>query len=140
MQANLIKPTLSLFVAAGIALAATGAQADWSRIGADPYAPGDALKRSQVLAQEIDARQDWQRSRIEAGVQRGSLTHREARALMLQQHEIRAMQRRFLADGHLDRREVRHLHAALDDAGRAIRAEKHDQQARFYRDYHPRYN
>lgn len=135
MQAKSIKRTLL-----GLALAATGAQADWYRGDRDAFGPAQALKQSQQFSQQIDARQTWQRSRIEAGLRDGELSHREFRALTRQQDDIAAMKRQFLTDGRLDSHEFRRLDAALDEAGRAIRAEKHDQQARWYRDYHPRYN
>ncbi|MFP5381349.1 MAG: hypothetical protein ACLGG4_03720 [Gammaproteobacteria bacterium] len=140
MQGTLIKHIAGLSAAAGLAFAATGAQADWSRGGPDPQGPAQTLKQSQSLRQQIDARVDWQTSRIEAGVQEGSLSQTEARALRRQQREIGAMARQFLTDGSLDQHEFRRLNQALDAAGRAIRAERHDQQARFYREFHPRYN
>ncbi len=139
MQARSIKQTL-IRVAAGLALAATGAQADWYRGDHDAFAPAQALKQSQQFSQQVDARQAWQQARIEAGLRDGELTLQEFRALTRQQHDIAAMKRQFLTDGRLDSHEFHRLDAALDAAGRAIRAEKYDQQARGYRDYHPRYN
>jgi hypothetical protein len=135
MQAKSIKPALL-----GLALAASAAQADWAPAGRDAFGPAQALKQSQQFSQQIDARQTWQRSRIEAGLRDGELSHREFRALTRQQDDIAAMKRQFLSDGRLDSHEFRRLDAALDEAGRTMRAEKYDQQARWYRDYHPRYN
>jgi uncharacterized membrane protein YebE (DUF533 family) len=55
---------------------------------------------------------------------------------MREQHDIRAMERRFRADGVIDAREFKRLDHALDVASRNIRAEKHDRQARnAYRPY-----
>lgn len=143
MQAKSMKTLIVRFAAAGLILAATGAQADWSRGVFGGYGPAQALKQSQMFSQQIDARQSWQRARIEAGWRDGALTRHEFRTLMRQQHEIAAMARRFLDDGLLDAHEFRRLNEALDTAGRAIRTENHDRHARHfrdYRDYHPRYN
>lgn len=143
MQAKSMKTLIVRFAAAGIILAATGAHADWSRGGRDNHGPAHALKQSQLFVQQIEARQAWQQSRIEAGRRDGVLTRQEFRTLMRQQQEIAAMERQFLADGLLDAHEFRRLNEALDTAGRAIRTENHDRHARHfrdYRDYHPRYN
>lgn len=143
MQTKSMKTLLVRFAAAGLILAASGAQADWSRGSYDGYGPAHALKQSQQFSQQVDARQAWQQSRIEAGRRDGALTRHEFRSLMRQQYEIAAMEQRFLADGLLDTHEFRRLDEALDAAGHAIRVEKHDRQARSfrdYRDYHPRYN
>ncbi len=135
MQTKSIKHALL-----GLALAATGAQADWRHSERDVFGPAQALKQSQRFSQQIDARQAWQQARIEAVRRDGELTLGEFRILTRQQDDIAAMKRQFLGDGRLDPHEFRRLDAALDEAGRAIRAGKYDQQARWYRDHHPRYN
>ena len=68
--------------------------------------------------------------RIIAGKRSGSLTRYEFRELMHEQRHMRAMERNFLADGNMIKREFRRMDRALDRASRNIRAEKHDQQAR----------
>lgn len=140
MHTRSLKQILIQAAVAGLALAVTGAQADWGRRDRDPFGPAQALQQSQQFSQQIDARLAWQQARIEAGRREGQLSLREFHALTRQQDDIAAMKHRFLADGRLDLREFRRLDATLDASSRAIRAEKHDQQARGYRDYHPRYN
>lgn len=135
MQTKSIKHALL-----GLALAATGAQADWYRGERDAFGPAQVLKQSQHYSQQIDARQVWQQARIEAARREGALTSHEFRTLTRQQDDIAALKRQCLADGRLDTAEFRRLDAALDAAGRTLRAENYDQQARVYRDYHPRYN
>lgn len=140
MQANVIKTALGLLAAAGLTLAAANAQADWPD-RSDPPHPRTLHDRFSLMhAEQINARQDRQMARIQTGWRTGDLTRGEFRMLMRQQHEIRAMERHFLADGVLDGREFRRLDAALDEAGRSIRWERHDRLARDYREYHPRYN
>ncbi len=78
----------------------------------------------------VDVRQDRQREWIRKGVRSGELTPWEARELMREQHEIAALEQRFLADGYLDRHERQRLDKELDEAGRNIRIEKHDDDDR----------
>ncbi len=123
MKSTLIKKTLAVLT---LGLAATGAQASWDRHDHERQ----AAQQSRHFSQEIDARQDRQMARIEAGMRRGHLTRAEYHRLMQEQREIRAMERRFRADGRIDAREFRHLERALDVASRNIRDERHDRQAR----------
>lgn len=125
MKSTLINRTLGL-VALG--LVATGAQAGWDHH--DRAYDRHAVQQSRMYSQEIDARQDRQMERIEAGRWNGMLTRAEYRRLMREQREIRAMERHFEGDGLIDRREFRRLERALDIASRNIRVEKHDHQAR----------
>lgn len=125
MKSTLIKRTLGL-VALG--LVATGAQASWDH--RDRVHDRHAAQQSRMFSQEINARQDRQIERIEAGRRNGMLTRSEYRRLMQEQHEIRAMERDFRADGLIDGREFRRIERALDIANRNIRVQKHDQQAR----------
>lgn len=125
MKSTLIKHTLGL---AALGLVATSAQAGWDHH--DRTYERHAAQQSRMHSQEINIRQDRQRERIEAGRRHGALTRAEYRRLMQEQHEIRAMERRFRADGLIDGREFRRLERALDIASRNIRVQKHDHQAR----------
>jgi uncharacterized membrane protein YebE (DUF533 family) len=135
MKSTLLKNTLGLIA---LGLIATGAQASWDRGG--PGHNGRAYQQSKVYSQQVDARQDKQMMRIEAGLRQGTLTRREYRGLMQEQHEIRAMERHFRADGVIDAREFKRLDHALDVASRNIQAEKHDRQARNVYGPHSRFN
>lgn len=125
MKSTLINRTLGL-VALG--LVATGAQAGWDHH--ERAYDRHAAQQSRMFSQEINAHQNRQMERIEAGRQNGMLTRGEYRRLMQEQHEIRAMERHFRADGLIDGREFHRLERALDVANRNIRDEKHDRQAR----------
>lgn len=125
MKSTLIKRVLGL---AALGLFATGAQAGWDH--RDRAHDRHAAQQSRMFSQEINARQDRQMERIEAGRRNGMLTRAEYRRLLQEQHEIRAMERHFRADGLLDAREFHRIERALDIANRNIRLQKHDQQAR----------
>ncbi len=125
MKSTLIKQTLGLLA---LGLAATGVQANWDRH--DQAYERHVSQQSRFFAQQINARQDRQMERIEAGMRQGQLTRREYRRLMQEQHDIRAMERHFRDDGVIDAREYRRLERALDVASGNIRDEKHDRQAR----------
>ena len=84
--------------------------------------------------ESIDQRQHRQAQRLEHGIENGRLTRGEARRLWEQQRRIRALERRFRADGRLDRRERRVLQAKLDEASDAIYRLKHNKRER-YREY-----
>jgi hypothetical protein len=144
MKTRLMKNTLVALALGGLGLMATGAQAahrggdyDQARHGRDH---GAAFKQSQQFRQQIDARQDRQMERIQAGRRSGSVTPAEFRELMRDQRELRAMERNFLADGILDPREFKRLDRALDRASHDIRLEKRDHQARGSSGRSPRYN
>ena len=78
----------------------------------------------------IDQRQDRQAQRLEHGIDSGSLTRGEARRLWQQQQRLRALERRFRADGYLDQRERRILQAQLDRVSDAIYRLKHNERER----------
>ena len=148
MKSNLMKKTLGILALSTLGLMATAAQANWER-GDQGYGHGYgydyghaqkiAYQQSQAFSQHINVRQDRQKQRIRAGMHQGKLTRAEFRELMQEQHQIRAMERRFRADGLIDAREFKRLDRALDIADHNIRAEKHDRQAR--QAYgHPRFN
>jgi uncharacterized membrane protein YebE (DUF533 family) len=125
MKSTLMKNTLGLLA---LGLIATGAQASWDRGG--PGHNSRAYQQSKVYSQQIDARQDRQMMRIKSGLRDGRLTRAEYRKLMHEQHDVRAMEHHFRADGVIDAREFKRLDHALDVASRNIQAEKHDRQAR----------
>jgi len=124
-----LKNTFAFVALGSLALMATGAQADWNR---DGYGQGDhAFQQSNMFSQQVNARQQRQVERIQAGMRAGSLTRFEYGDLMREQRDIRAMEQRFRADGFIDARESQRLDHALDIASQNIRAEKHDRQARY---------
>ena len=86
---------------------------------------------ARIDASAIDARQARQEQRIQAGVARGDLTRREARALEQGQREIVRTEARARADGHVSPREMRELVAMLDRADAQIRALRHEPQRRY---------
>lgn len=135
MKTNLMKTTLAALVLTG--LAAGYAQADGGRHERAYFAHND---RNHQYSQQINARQDQQMKRIQTGKRSGSLTRMEFRELMHEQHNIRAMERHFRADGVIDAREFQRLNRAFDIASRNIREERHDRQMRYAYGDHPRFN
>jgi hypothetical protein len=93
-----------------------------------------------MFSQQINARQDRQMERIQAGKREGNLRRAEFRNLMHEQREIRSMERYFSADGMIDAREFKRLDHALDIASRNIRAEKQDRQVRSAYGHNSRFN
>lgn len=133
MNITLMKNALGILA---LGLIASGAQAGWERGG---YGHA-AYSHSRSFSQQIDARQERQMERIQHGARSGQLTRREFRELMQEQQTIRAMERRFRADGRIDAREFRRLDHALDVADRNIRVELRDRQARAPYGHGPRFN
>ncbi|MBU1666155.1 MAG: hypothetical protein KKG92_12250 [Gammaproteobacteria bacterium] len=143
--ANIAK-NLSLIALAGLALAATSAQAHgWG--GHNPYLPvvaqpapqhgdprdfGARFERDSAFRDDhnIDARQQQQMQRIRNGMAKGQISRHEARDLMREQREIERTQRYYLADGRLSRGEWISLDRMLDQASANIREEKHDRNWR----------
>lgn len=125
-----LKKTLGVLAISALGLVATGAQADWDR-GHGYQHDGHTFRQSQMFGERINARQDQQMERIQAGMHSGNLTRFEFRDLMREQQEIRAMERHFRADGVIDAHEFQRLDRALDIASRNIKLEKHDRQARY---------
>ena len=150
MKTNLMKKALATLAFASLGLMATGAQADGSREGNGYGAQssynnhdrnsGHVFQQSRIFSQQINARQVRQMERIKDGMHSGALTRGEFRELMQEQHEIRAMEQRFQADGIIDVREFQRLDHALDLASRNILDEKHDRQARNVYGHNPRFN
>jgi hypothetical protein len=126
MKTTLMKVSLGMLA---LGLMTGCAQADWNR-------DGPAYTQAGHPGQQINVRQDRQAERIRIAMRTGQLTRSEFQALMNEQHEIRAMERRFRADGVIGPHEYRRLDRALDNASRHIRAEAQDRQARSA-DRHP---
>lgn len=144
MKSTLMKKTLGVLALSALGLMASGAQAGWDRDDYDyDYGQGHrghAYQQSQQFGQHLDARQDQQMERIQAGRREGDLRRAEFRELMREQREISSLERRFRADGVIGVREFERLDHALDVANRNIRAERRDdQQARNAYD-HRRFN
>jgi uncharacterized membrane protein YebE (DUF533 family) len=138
MNSNQMKQTLGILVLGSLGLMATGAQADWNR---DGYGQGGhATQQSNLFSQQVNARQQKQEERIQAGMRAGSLTRSEFNDLMREQREIRAMEQRFRADGFIDAREFQRLDHALDVASQNIQAEKQDRQQRYAYKPYPWFN
>jgi uncharacterized membrane protein YebE (DUF533 family) len=119
--------TKSALGALALGLIATGAQADWDREG---YGHKQAYQQTRAYGQQINARQERQMERIQAGMRSNQLTRFEFRELMREQRAIRAMEQHFRADGRIDAREFQRLDRALDAASLNIKMERHDRQAR----------
>lgn len=126
MKISLMKKTFGILTISLCGLTAPTVQADWDR---DGYGHSRA-SQTKAYAQQINARQDRQMERIEAGKRTGRLTRAELRVLMQEQRNIRRMERHVRADGKIERREFQRVDRALDIANRNIRAEQHDRQAR----------
>lgn len=123
-----------------LGLAATAAQAGWER-GDHGHQHAYLQQQSWAYSQQIDDRQDRQAARIQDARRAGYLTRFEFRTLMDEQHQIRAMERHFRADGRIDSHEFQRIDRALDRASRNIRMEANDRQARsVYDGRHSRFN
>ena len=141
MKSTLMNKAIGILALGVLALATSSAQADWGRSDRG-YADntGHAYEQSRVFGQQVNARQDRQMERIQAGMRSGALTRGEFRELMHEQHKIRSMERHFHADGYIDAREFRRLQRALDVASYNIKDEKHDRQTRYAYGHQPWYN
>ena len=73
-----------------------------------------------------------EQQRIDRGVERGSLTRREARRLQRELGDILDKIDRMKDDGRLDRRERERIHRDLNRLSREITEEKRDSQRRGY--------
>jgi uncharacterized membrane protein YebE (DUF533 family) len=122
MKSNLMKKTFGILALSIMGLAATSAQAAWDRGG---QGHKQAYQQTKAYSQQINARQDQQMQQIQAAKRKGNLSHRGFRALMQEQHDIRAMEQRFRADGVIDTREFKRIDRALDSAHRNIQANNH---------------
>jgi hypothetical protein len=156
MKRNALHTALGILVLSGSALFATAAQADSARIslsfgdfcppanvvgfgnphphGAPHHAAGhDGRPPHDGFGpvSGLDRRQQRQHARIVQGVRSGELTPYELRQVRQEQREIRYMERRYLADGHLSPREWHRLDQKLDAASRNIWRQKHDNSSRY---------
>lgn len=77
-------------------------------------------------------RQVHQHKRIHHGVRNGSLTHREAKMLKMQQMHIRSMKQLAKADGRVTRGERVIINRAQKRANRNIYHKKHNARQRRY--------
>ena len=82
---------------------------------------------------QIDNARAAQDRQIEQGRYQGDITRREYRALEAEQKRIAEMERRALADGHLNKREAREIKTAQNEAARHIKTERNDGQVSWYR-------
>ncbi|MBX3603781.1 MAG: hypothetical protein KF788_00840 [Piscinibacter sp.] len=104
----------SLFIAAGLAVAAAGA---FAQAASSPAAtPG------------IDQRQANQEKRIDKGIASGALTKRETHRLERQQTAINRAEDKAKADGTVTRAERKRLHKMQNHASKSIHHQKHDAQ------------
>lgn len=83
-------------------------------------------------------RLEHQQHRIDQGVEKRQLTHKEAKLLRRQQREIRHMARRFFKDGSLSTRERQWLNRELNFASLQIKRFTHNDLNR-YVELHQRY-
>jgi hypothetical protein len=70
---------------------------------------------------EIEKRLDRQYYRIDRGIDRDKLTHKEAKNLKKRYRKIRRLSREYREDGYLSRREYKHLTHKLDKNSRLIK-------------------
>jgi CRISPR/Cas system-associated endoribonuclease Cas2 len=104
-----------------------------------PVLLGALLLPFAAQAQNINARQDEQRERIQAGVRSGQLTKREARHLRQREAKIRKAEARDRRDGgRLTEAERTRLQQRLRNTSRAIYGQGHDAQGRTARDINMR--
>lgn len=84
--------------------------------------------QAQAAAYNIDQRQANQQRRIDAGVQSGELTQREAAHLQKGQAHVRKMENKAMADGVVTNKEHAKIAHAQDKQSRHIEHQKHDRQ------------
>ncbi|MES9826874.1 MAG: hypothetical protein ABW201_01250 [Candidatus Thiodiazotropha sp.] len=80
---------------------------------------GDYCDHKKVY--KIEKRMDRQYHRIERGIDRDRLTHKEAKQLKKRYRKIRRLSREYRDDGYLSRSEYNHLTRKLDKNSRLIR-------------------
>ena len=77
----------------------------------------------------VNRREKNQRNRIGQGVRSGQLTKDETKELVGEQREIRKLEREMKSDVALTKAERKTLHGELNDAGKNIYAQKHDDES-----------
>ena len=75
---------------------------------------------AQTGTSREDKRENIQAERIQDGIHRGELTHRETRLLAREQRHIKRAEKRMKSDGKVTRREKRWLENKQDRASRHI--------------------
>lgn len=131
--------TLTLVGVSALTLVAGTSQADagYGRNHVNPWLSGSEYQHEhrypdfQEQRAKLDQRQDHQLERILNGLENGRLTMREAVGLLREHQAIAALERQYLADGHLGPFELRDLDQRMDLAQQRIRFEKHDDQRRY---------
>lgn len=78
----------------------------------------------------LESRLERQQERIDAGVESGALTYKEARVLKRDQQRLRRLARKMLKDGEISKREGRKLAHKLDQVSDRIREYKHNDNYR----------
>ncbi|MDQ1314016.1 MAG: hypothetical protein QG662_125 [Pseudomonadota bacterium] len=153
MKSHFTKTTLGVIALSTLFFATAGAQAshgpedrsaypyqDRSWDNASPgHVPPHALLESRRLARIIDARQASQEERSVDSMRNHRLGRGEFRSLMRELKEVRAMERRFLADGLMTQAEFQKLDRALDASGHRIRLAMRDRPAHYAYDTPWRY-
>jgi hypothetical protein len=151
MKSHFTKTALSVIALSTLFLAAAGAQAghgpddrrayqDRSWGHASPgHVPPHVLFESRRLARIIDTRQTRQEELIVDGMRNYRLGRGEFRGLMRELKEVRALERRFLADGLMTQAEFQKLDRALDVSGHQIRRAMRDRPAHYAYDSPRRY-
>ena len=93
-----------------------------------------AVFSTAALAQHqgggIERRDAMNNERIEQGIRSGQLTPRETARLREMQARVERMESRARRDGVMTERERARIETAQNELSRAIRHEKHDEQAR----------
>lgn len=85
-----------------------------------------------AMAQSATKKQVHQHVRINQGVRNGSLTHREAKQLKIQQAHIAGMKRMAMADGRITPKERMVINRAQARANKNIYCKKHNVRNRRY--------
>jgi hypothetical protein len=87
------------------------------------------LAAGPALAQRtIEERMERQDQRMENGADSGKLTPKEEQKIENQHEKIEDKREAAQADGHVTKREAKHIRRAEDRAGHMIRHQKHDKQ------------
>lgn len=131
VAAALAAPTLAFAGNTDIVIRVGGPGQIQFRPAAYNYGSGEQYRMTRWVNQE----QESQRQRIAQGIRSGELTRQEVQRLQHEQEQIRAMERRYLANNHLSSREFANLREELREAGTHIRAQKTDRQDRDNRQY-----
>ncbi|MGQ0708250.1 MAG: hypothetical protein ACT4NV_00715 [Rhodoferax sp.] len=119
--------TTAVLSALAFAFAASAAQAQSTSTDTSAAATAEPAG----VQQRINREQRAQQRRIQAGVESGTLTAREAAQLEKGEARIDAAQHRAKADGTVTRQERKHLASMTARESGAIYRQKHDRQNDF---------